>query len=117
LPCRYVIEAGLQLRPSEDNALLLVNLQPLDPEGHLLQPDFIAKFEIHSVSFRVQHQSLFCVILADYFKVKHTATIDASSDESRLFLVEIGEIDQSNFQGECFNMIQMLIEYVQFEVA
>lgn len=69
------------------------------------------------MAFGVKQKSLFWLILANDLKVKHTAAIDTGRYQAGFLLIEIGEVDQANLQGQGFDMVQVLVKDMKFEIA
>lgn len=76
-----LIEAHSELIPCGNQIVMSVDLQALDPLSHaweLLCPDH---FELYVLAIGVQHNRLFCLVLAHDFNVVNEHAIYAGSND------------------------------------
>ena len=113
----HVVEARLELTPRENDVLLFIDFQSLDPERHFLQLDFGTQFSLEEVTFRIEQHCLFWLILVHDVELEHEAAVDTCCDQSGFVFVEVGEVHQSDIQREPADQNEMLVEDVQLEVS
>jgi hypothetical protein len=112
-----IVKACFHLRPCEYDPLLFIDFKSFYPQRHAFEFDFRTELKVHCVTFRVEHQSLLRVIFAEDFEVEHITAINSSCYQTRLGFIEVSVVDQPNLQRERFDMVQVFIEDMKFEIS
>lgn len=88
-----IVKACFELGPRENDALILIDFESFNPEGHLFKFHLGSQIKFHSVAFRVEEDGLLGFVLADHCELKHEAPVNASRYQFAIFFIKVGEVD------------------------
>ena len=89
-----MVEADPVLVPGNDDAILDINPQALNPDAHLLQRSLILERYRDMLSFFIDLSRESWQVFALVIEIKDKNSIDTSCYQTATSIIEVGEVDE-----------------------
>ena len=105
-----MVEADPVLVPRNNDAVLNINPQTLNPNAHLLQRPLIFERHCDMLSFFINLSCKSWQVFALIIEIEDEDTVDARRYQAATPIIEVGEVDEPN--GGHINLMDLMEELI-----